>query len=161
MKRPLALAALALLLLTLAGCRSSRQAAGTASTPEQRREYTVMTFSATADGISVNGQVRMARDSVIWVSVNKFIEVGRALATTDSIWVRSMLLPQPMAGDYRDLKRKAKLDLSFDDLQAILLADDAERRIAALAKRMGYDATVKITRRENPSSLTFPFKKEQ
>lgn len=61
--------------------------------------------------------------------------------------------------DYRDLRQRIHRNITFDDLQAIALADDAEERIAELARQMGFDATVRITRRERVQSLTFPYSK--
>jgi hypothetical protein len=69
-----------------AGCRSTRQAAATAAPegapkPQEapRRELTVTTFTAMVNGISATGQVRMAEDSVIWLSVTKLVELQLGL----------------------------------------------------------------------------------
>lgn len=147
-----------MLALTTVGCRSTQ---GVSSTPQQaeRHDYTVMTFTGTVDGMSVSGQVRMDRDKVIWCSVSKFIEVGRAMATPDSVWVKAPLLGQDRKGNYNDLSRVAKAPLTFADLQGILESDDAERRIEELARRLDITMQVRITRREKVESLSFPFNK--
>lgn len=144
--------------IALAGCRSTRTASPTPPATEQH-DYTVMTFTATVEGMSVNGQVRMEKDRVIWCSVNKFIEVGRAMATTDSLWVQVPMLNRYQQGNYNDLSRLAQTNLTFADLQDMLESDDAERRIVALAQRLGVSMTLKITRKEKVKSLTFPFNK--
>ena len=156
----------------LAGCRSNRPTAvadttavppavpaadTTATVPT--RVYTVVNFTATVEGVNANGQLRVAEDSVMWVSVNKLIELGRAMATPDSVWLRAPLLGRNDAGDYRMVKRRTGLDISFADLQDILEADDAEQRIANLARRFGVALTVKIKKRERVDTLTFPFRK--
>ncbi|MBQ6742186.1 MAG: DUF4292 domain-containing protein [Bacteroidales bacterium] len=148
----------AMLALTTVGCRSTQ---GVSSTPQQaeRHDYTVMTFTGTVDGMSVSGQVRMDRDKVIWCSVSKFIEVGRAMATPDSVWVKAPLLGQDRKGNYNDLSRVAKAPLTFADLQGILESDDAERRIEELARRLDITMQVRITRREKVENLSFPFNK--
>lgn len=152
--------ALALTLATVlaTGCRSCRESAGTAGGESPKpREYTVMTFSGEVDGMSVEGQVRMAKDSVIWCSVSKFIEVGRAKATVDSVWVRVPLLGRNEKGDYRWLKRVTSVDTDFKKLQALLESSDAEAGIAKLARQTGHTATIRIKKRERVERLTFPY----
>ena len=151
---------LGLMAMMAVGCRSTRQAS--APTPVETPSeslYTVMTFTGTVEGISVNGQVRMEHGKVIWCSVSKFIELGRAMATPDSVWVRTPMADINREGDYRDLERLAGRRIAFADLEAILLSDDADERIAALGRQLGYNVHVHITRREKASKLTFPFNK--
>ena len=148
-----------LLLLLATSCRSSRPAATTTTVPSEPRTYTLITLAGEVDGFSFNGQVRMAKDSVIWCNISKLVELGRAMATPDSVWLRAPLLGRNDAGDYRMVKRRTGLDISFADLQDILEADDAEQRIANLARRFGVALTVKIKKRERVDTLTFPFRK--
>lgn len=152
---PAAAACLAFLLAT--ACCSTKPAT-TTGTPSAR-PYTVITFTGESEGLSFNGQVRMAKDSVIWCNISKLVELGRAMATPDSVWLRAPLLGRNDAGDYRMVKRRTGLDISFADLQDILEADDAEQRIANLARRFGVTLTVKIKKRERVDTLTFPFRK--
>lgn len=157
-------------LVLLAGCRSLHKATATAvqdSTttvvaPEpapmvQKRELTTMNFTATVDGVSVNGQVRQAADSVIWVTVSKFLELGRAKATMDSLWVNVPLAGRRFAGTYAEASRVAKQEVSFDRLQNILGAPDAERQIEALAATLGFEAVVHLGQRNKTEHLSFPF----
>ena len=162
-----------ILLLLLAGCHGARQAAAPAipdnpeapeapETPEPsspRRTYTVLNFTGEVEGLSVSGQLRIAQDSAMWLSVNKYIEVARGLATPDSVWLRSPLLGIDRGADYGDLRQRLHRHISFADLQALALADDAEERISRLAKQLGFDATVRITRRQQVPALTFPYSK--
>ena len=153
------------LLLLAVGCRSTRQAV--VATPEAvtqpqeppRRELTVTTFTAMVSGISASGQVRMAEDSVIWVNVTKLVELGRGLATKDSVWLSVPLADRYFAGSYADLQRITKRRLTYADLQAMVSADDAGEQIEALAASLGYEAKVYITARRKVDKLTFPFKK--
>ena len=124
-----------------------------------KTEYTTITFSGEADGISFNGQLRMAKDSVIWCTFSKIIDLGRAMATHDSVWVSIPLLGKNKAGDYTMVKRLTGVNTTYDELQAILLSEDPEGGIKRLAKRMGHDVTVRIKRRERVDKLTFPFDK--
>ena len=159
-------------LLLAASCRSHRQAAvnlepGSETTPEAGsgttagtpRQYTVITFDGTVEGISVNGQIRMAKDSIIWCSVTKLLEVGRAMATPDSVWVRSTLFGVDKKGPIQKFQRRVGADISFEQLQTILESDDAEQRLVDLSKRFGHPATVRFTRRQQVDRLSFPFTK--
>ena len=144
-----------LMAATMAGCRSTRTA--TAPTTEPVSEYSMLRFTGTVDGMSIDGQVRREHGKVIWVSVSKLIELGRAMATPDSVWLRVPLMDRYQQGDYRDLERMAKMKVSFADLEAILESDDAERQIAELGKRFGAEVKVRITKREKTGKLSFPF----
>ena len=145
--------------MVVAGCRGTKSIVEPTPQQEERHDYTVMTFNGTVDGMSVSGQVRMERDKQIWCSVNKFIEVGRALATTDSVWVRVPLMNRYQKGDYKDLSRLANMQLTFKDLQGILESDDVEQKIEELGRRFGVAMRVKILRKEKVEKLTFPFDK--
>lgn len=165
--RNIAFLLLGAVLLTIAACRSQREsipspteaAADTPTVPATPRQYTVITFNGTVDGISVNGQIRMAKDSLIWGSVTKLIEVGRAMATPDSVWARSALLGINEAGTFQQAQRRAKTTLTFSQIQALLESDDAEQRLAEMARNLGHPATIRITRRQQVDRLSFPFNK--
>lgn len=157
---------LATTLLTVAACRSHRETASSSPTPppsdapsSETRQFTVISFTGTVEGLSVSGQVRMAKDSIIWCSVTKLLEVGRAMATPDSVWVRSTLLGINEAGTFRQAQHKAKINLSFSQIQDMLESDDAEQRLSDLARQLGHPATVRITRRQQVDHLSFPFNK--
>ena len=151
---------LGLMALVATGCRSTRPAAvpTPVATPVVH-DYTVMTFNGIVEGMSVSGQVRMERGKVIWCSVSKLIELGRAMATPDSVWVRVPMMGLTQDGDYRDVERLTGRRITFGDLEEILASADAEQRIAALGKELGYTVNLKITRREKVDKLTFPFNK--
>lgn len=129
------------------------------TTVAPRTEYTTMSFSGEAEGVSFSGQLRMAKDSVIWCSFSKILELGRAMATPDSVWVKIPLIGRNDAGDYRMVKRLTGVNLTYDELQGILLSDNPEEEIQRLARRLGFNLKVRIKRRERVNSLTFPFKK--
>ena len=103
------------------GCRSTEKTAAT--TPAATREFYTMNFSGEAEGVSFNGQMRMAKDSIIWCNFSKIIDLGRAMATPDSVWVNIPLLGRNQAGDYAMVKRLTGASVTYDELQAILLSD--------------------------------------
>ena len=117
-------------------------------------------FTAVVDGTSVNGQLRMAEDSVIWVSIYKIIELGRAKATADSVWVNVPLLNRSFAGTYAQVSRIAKREVTFEKLMAIVNSNDAERQIEALAATLGYEAKVRLEQRQKVQRLSFPFSRQ-
>lgn len=125
--------------------------------PVQKRALTVTNFTATVGGVSVNGQLRMAEDSVIWVNVSKLFELGRAMATPDSVFVNAPLLGRSFAGTYAQASRLAKRTVSYSALQSIVTSADAEQQIEALAATLGFEATVKLGQRRKVDQLTFPF----
>ncbi len=131
---------------------------GTESSSVAPRTYTVMNFTGEVEGISVSGQLRLAEDSVLWLSVNKYIEVARGLATPDSLWLRAPLLGIDDATDYPALRQRLHRRISFSDLQTLVLAEDADKQLSQLASMLGYKASLRITRREQVPHLTFPFK---
>jgi len=164
------LAAAIVLSMLATGCRSIRKVSTkvpegesgqpTATVPEPqkpKRELSVMNFTATVDGMSVNGQVRIAADSVMWVSVSKIIELGRAKATADSVWINAPIMNRKFAGTYDEVSRRAGRTVTFEWLQHIATAPDAEKQAAALARQLGIDAEIKITRRQSVDALTFPY----
>lgn len=166
-------AAVAALLLTalLAGCRRLPSEAATADTtaaadtsggrppaPPSRR-YSVATLGGEVNGISLSGQLRVAHDSMIWVSVGRLIEVGRGMCTPDSLWLRSSLLGRDDAVDYATLRRTTGVDISYDELQEAALADDGGERLTRMAQRLGLDATVSVAPLRQVDRLSFPFPK--
>lgn len=152
---------LMLLAVLATGCRSTRQTIVTpVEEPAPARELTVTTFTAMVNGVSATGQLRVARDSVMWVSVNKLVELARGMATRDSVWLTLPLGDKRFAGTYDDLARLTKRRYSYDELQAMALADDAGEQISRLAASLGFNAEVYITGRKRVSKLTFPFRKQ-
>ena len=153
--------------MTIAGCRSTRHTAVVgppdakppeAAAPEPLRE--VVGFNATVEGVSVSGQLRMVQDSALWLSAYKIIEVGRALATRDSVWISAPLMDVHFAGTYADLSRKAARTITFDELQRMATSDNAEAELSRLAGQLGFSATIRITSRRRVDSLTLPFRKD-
>lgn len=167
MKRHRYILVIACLAFLATGCRSTRQVTTTAPmeqpTAQQAeppsRELTVTTFTAVVDGISATGQLRVAADSVIWLNVTKLVELGRGMATKDSVWLSVPLADRYFAGTYDDLQRLTKRRLTYADLEAMVLADDAGEQIEALARTFGYEAKVYITGRRRVERLNFPFRK--
>ena len=81
-------------------------------------EYSVN--GATPDSFS--GNLRVCRDSLMWISLRSFnIEGFRVLISKDSVLVMNRLKSEYYAEDISVLENFAKVDLSYNDLQSILL----------------------------------------
>lgn len=153
--------------MLLASCHSTKEVTlpppppspHTDAAPAMPCEKTVTNFTASVDGMSVNGQLRIANDSVMWLSITKIIELGRALATPDSVWITVPILDKHFAGTYADLSRRVKQQVDFQTLQSIANADNAEELIESLAQGMGYNARVRFISRRKVDKLSFPFAK--
>jgi hypothetical protein len=162
---------LALLTLTVAGCRIHREAAqGTPANPRGGTEtpsdpanppayvpkYYTANFACTTQGISAKGQLRLQPDSVLWASASKIIELGRARLTPDSVLVYVKLNNSCFRGTYIDLYRRFGYRTSFDEVVKMVTADDAEKQIATLLGSLNLDATVEMDSWQQAQQLSFP-----
>lgn len=84
-----------------------------------------VTLNDRNDNLSSGVSIRMQKDSVIWVSVlpGLGIEAARMMLTQDSVYFMNRLKKEYVATDYRFLRSKLQVDVSFDVLQAILLGN--------------------------------------
>ncbi len=73
----------------------------------------------------LGGQLRMQKDKAIWISANAFLgmEMVRLKITPDSIWMVNKMQDTYLAEPLPDLMRKIGLDLSFSDIQKILVGN--------------------------------------
>ena len=162
-------------LLLITGCRSHKEAAQTARptdsnaqpivvqepVPEPEPVYTPQyyssNFTASSQGITINGQLRIQSDSVIWGSATKIIELGRAKLTPDSVIIYAKVMGRCFRGSYMDLYRRYRYRTTFDEIYQMITADDAERQIAIIARRFGIEAEIHLDPWKKVPSLTFPF----
>ena len=71
---------------------------------------------------SFSGNLRVCRDSLMWISLRSFnIEGFRVLISKDSVRVMNRLKNEYYAEDISALESIAKLEMSYNDLQSILL----------------------------------------
>ena len=75
---------------------------------------------------SFKGQIRMRKDSAIWVSFSPAlgIEMARLLITTDSIKFINRINKTYFVGDYRFVNNFLGTNVDYDVLQSILLGND-------------------------------------
>ncbi len=118
--------------------------------------YLSSSFSCTVRDISASGLVRIQRDSVIWVTASKIIELGRAILTRDSVFGYVRLNNSYVAASYDDVSRWMGRNLNYYTVQD-LLAEHLQNGEPISMKVMGYAVNVKFKHTEQPSRLTFPF----
>lgn len=72
-----------------------------------------------------SGNIRIAKDSIIWVSLGKFgIEAARIMITKDSILFINKLTREYFSGGYDFIVKMLGFKLNYDIIQAILLGED-------------------------------------
>lgn len=83
-------------------------------------------FSVNKKGNSFNGNIRIRKDSAIWVSISPAlgIEAVRLLITSDSVKMLNRLNDTYFAGDFRQISNILKAELDFDMLQSLLIGND-------------------------------------
>jgi hypothetical protein len=93
---------------------------------------------------SFNGQIRIARDSIIWLSFSPMlgIEVFRMLITQDSVKFINRMNNTYFSGDYGYVNKFLNTNIDFDILQAFLLGNDLsfyeDGKFKASIEKMNY-----------------------
>lgn len=74
---------------------------------------------------SFSGQIRIRKDSIIWISISKFsIEGARILITQDSIFVINRMDNNYFKSDFNYINRFINSTVDFDMLQAFIVGND-------------------------------------
>ena len=114
------------LTLVATACRSRKNIV----TPQQAQAFEWMTASLSiqADGNGMayddlSGQIRMRKDSIVWLSVTATlgVEVLRAKVSVDSAWVINRLEKRYLAEPLDTLSAQLGMPISLPWLQAMLL----------------------------------------
>lgn len=92
--------------------------------PEWMSLNTKIKINKEGQETTINSQIRVRKDSVIWVSVKAplGIEVFRTMITPDSIYFMSRMDKTYFVKPILHLKNVVKADISFNQLQSILFA---------------------------------------
>jgi hypothetical protein len=92
--------------------------------PEWMSLNTKIKINKEGQETTINSQIRVRKDSVIWVSVKAplGIEVFRTMITPDSIYFMSRMDKTYFVKSISHLKNVVKADISFNQLQSILFA---------------------------------------
>lgn len=151
------------LTLLIAGCRSQKDAARTATAERDNtavssttKKYYTAAFTCTAQGMKANGQVRMEPDSIVWLSVSKVIELGRARFTTDSVVVYAKVMGRCFRGTYDDVYKRFHYRTDFAEITKALMSDNAAQQLTTIANQFGLEATFTLEPWKRVEKLTFP-----
>lgn len=81
-------------------------------------------FSDNGSTTRATADIRMRKDSIIWMSVKKFgIEGARVLITTDSVYLINRLERQYLVNDFSFIESEFNLPASFETLQDFVLGN--------------------------------------
>ena len=83
-----------------------------------------------SDNLGLKGQIRMQKDSVIWISLSLKvgIEIGRVMITNDSIKYINRSSKTYLVESIDTFKEKFPMDLSLQNLQDLLIGNDNHLR---------------------------------
>lgn len=114
------------LLLAATSCASRKKTV--APIPPQSFEWLTANMDIQAEGNGMNfddlsGQMRMRKDSLVWLSVTASmgIEVARAKVSTDSVWILNRLEKTYLAEPLDTLSAQLGMPLSLSLIQTLLL----------------------------------------
>lgn len=118
-------------------------------------QYNTFTGSFTCEiqGIQFNGQVRIHRDSAIWISANKLIELGRILLTPDSVQFYIKMNNSHLMTTYDQLAQQWGIDIDYPTMQALILGDSPSDITAANATRQTATEQIADLRRISSTDL--------
>jgi len=82
-------------------------------------------FRSDDQNVSATANIRMKRDSVIWISVTPGfgIEAARAIINRDSLALINRLEKEYRSYNFQELSKKYNFTINYDLLQAVLLGD--------------------------------------
>ncbi len=124
------------ILLLFSAC--SKKVVSTSDTAAEMKEFKVnnldfnyltanskIKFSDGKKNMSASANIRMKKDSIIWISVTPGlgIEAARGLITRDSVLFINRLNREYTAYSFQDLSRQFNFDITFDLIQAALLGN--------------------------------------
>ena len=122
------LSKIALLVLLLAATSCASRKKTVAPIPPQSFEWLTANMDIQAEGNGMNfddlsGQMRMRKDSLVWLSVTASmgIEVARAKVSTDSVWIVNRLEKTYLAEPLDTLSTQLGMPLSLSLIQTLLL----------------------------------------
>lgn len=122
------LSKIAFLVLLLAATSCASRKKTVAPIPPQSFEWLTANMDIQAEGNGMNfddlsGQMRMRKDSLVWLSVTASmgIEVARAKVSTDSVWILNRLEKTYLAEPLDSLATQLGMPLSLSLIQTLLL----------------------------------------
>jgi hypothetical protein len=113
-----------------------------------------ITYTDASSSQSATVDIRVKRDSVIWLSINKVgIEGARTLITRDSIFILDRLNNELLVYDFPTLSKRFNFPVSFDFLQAAMLGNTTVEETPEYDVKVIKEPTYYILR-QNQDSVT-------
>ena len=159
-----------ILVLVTTSCASRKK--NVAPTPATSYEWLTakVDLDAESNGSSLNdlsGQLRIRRDSIVWLSVTAAlgVEVGRIKVSNDSVWMINRLEKTFLAESLDSLSAQVGMPLSLPWIQTLLLDNNegvppVENQIVLLKNFAfgSYSAKVKYNKIQLDQETSFPLK---
>ena len=140
--------------------------------PQQSFEWLTAKFDIQVEGSGLSfddlsGQLRMRKDSLVWLSVTApmGVEVARVKVSTDSVWVINRLEKTYMAETLADVAQHFGMPIGLPWIETLLLDNNegvppVENQIVLLKNVAfgNYSAKVKYNKIQLNEETTFPLK---
>lgn len=125
-------------------------------------KYLQSTFTCTIFNHNANGQIRMQSDSLIWVSLNKFIELGRLQLTTDTITLYTKFNNSYYKGTYPEVEQQFDFHTNYYSLQDLIItavqSDSTTFTLPVRSNVINTDIRIQLNKIKYPEQLTFPLR---
>lgn len=158
------------LLLVATSCASRKKTV--TPTPAKSYEWLISKFDIDVEGNGLSfddlsGQLRMRRDSLVWLSITAAmgVEVARVKVSTDSVWVINRLEKTYMAEPLADVAQHFGMPIGLPWIETLLLDNNegvppVENQIVLLKNFAfgNYSAKVKYSKVQLDEETTFPLK---
>lgn len=158
------------LLLVATSCASRKKTV--TPTPAKSYEWLISKFDIDVEGNGLSfddlsGQLRMRRDSLVWLSITAAmgVEVARVKVSTDSVWVINRLEKTYMAEPLADVAQHFGMPIGLPWIETLLLDNNegvppVENQIVLLKNLAfgNYSAKVKYNKIQLNEETSFPLK---
>lgn len=158
------------LLLAATSCASRKKTV--MPTPAKSYEWLTSKIDINVEGNGLSfddlsGQLRMRRDSLVWLSITAAmgVEVARVKVSTDSVWVINRLEKTYMAEPLADVAQHFGMPIGLPWIETLLLDNNegvppVENQIVLLKNLAfgNYSAKVKYNKIQLNEETTFPLK---
>jgi len=117
-----------------------------------------LSFDDGKKNIDLKGTIKLAKDSIIWVSLSPGlgIEAARLKCTKDSVFIMDRINKTLRASDYKYINKNWNVDVDFGSLQSILTGrffiyptvDDPKEEFVSNFKVLSDSSVIKVYRKD-------------
>lgn len=98
-------------------------------TPKYKYQTLSANMVVTVSDYNVNAQLRMLNDSIIWITISKFIELARGYITPDSVMAYIKPTNDYIRCSMADFQRQYNIDIDFATVHDILLGQAVKTKV--------------------------------